>query len=89
MWFGIFLAIAWLFTIAALRRKSRWSRQVARIVAATYLVMGIVGLMRYDFIRYELNSSALLLGVLGSWLAIWIIVPLVLWSLIGGLGRAN
>ena len=89
VWFGVFLAVTWLFAIAALRKKSRWSRQVARIVVATYLAIGMVGFMRYDFIRYEFNSVALLLGVLGSWLAIWIIAPLTLWSLIGGLGRAD
>lgn len=85
MWFGVFLTILWLFAVTALRKRSRWSRQAARVVATIYLVVGVVGLIRFDFMRYEIDVLGLL--VLGSWLGIWVAAPVMLWLMIGRLDK--
>ena len=82
-WFGIFFAVMWLLAVGALRKKSSWSRQAAKVLTAIYLVIGVIGLIRFDFIRYEFGSLVLL--VLGAWFVIWIVAPIALWSLIGEL----
>jgi hypothetical protein len=84
--FGVLLALAWLCAVNALRKKSRWSRQGSGVIVAVYLAIGTLGLIRFDFIRYEFNSLGVLL-VLGPWVAIWIITPVVLWLLIARMGR--
>ena len=86
-WFGVFIAVMWLLAVGALHKKSNWSRQAARLIAAIYLVIGVIGLIRFDFIRYEFGSLVLL--VIGSWLVIWIVVPVVLWLLIGRVDRLD
>ena len=61
----------WLLAVVALHKRSKWSQHAARLVAAIYFVIGVIGLVRFDFIRYEFGSLVLL--VLGSWLVIWVV----------------
>ena len=76
--FGLFLAVVWFIAATILRSDGARSHRLAKGVLILYLLTGIIGLVRFESTRYSQGFA-----VLAAWIMIWLIVPVVVWLLVG------